>query len=240
MSVFDVMTWGEGVGIGVSGAVYCTLQGVAKVNSEREPYLVANEYICARLGSIIGLPMPPGVLVHSEKSELGFVSLRFGRKGEKPPPADAEGMASSEPKLASGAIAFDCWIANVDRHNGNLAYESQLVPVTLFDHSHALFGAGKSGPAHLTNVRDQPFVSACLGPHLSTGVYFGPWAERIRAVDRGLIGDLCDELVRHGGLSQADSDEAVEFICYRKDRILPLLASAQQQQMLPKLTEKIT
>lgn len=50
--VYRVKVWGEPVGIGASDARYCTVDGVVKVNTPERPFLVANEYACARLGAM--------------------------------------------------------------------------------------------------------------------------------------------------------------------------------------------
>ena len=43
-----------------SAARYCTMTGIAKVAATNQPYVVANELICGRLGLMLGLPIPPG------------------------------------------------------------------------------------------------------------------------------------------------------------------------------------
>jgi hypothetical protein len=83
---YEVDAWGDPVGEGASGALYCTLGGVAKTNTPSVPYAVANEYICGRLGLSIGLSIPPGVILHTDNGEPAYVCLHFGHKGEKPPP----------------------------------------------------------------------------------------------------------------------------------------------------------
>jgi hypothetical protein len=126
---------------------YCTISGVAKSNSGNAPYAVANEFICGRLGLMIGLPIPPGMVARTDDGNLAYISLRFGPKGELSPPVIPEHLVEDNPSIAAGINAFDCWIGNEDRHPGNVAYvrgQSQR-PATVFDHSHALLGFERGG-----------------------------------------------------------------------------------------------
>ena len=52
-----------GVG-GVSGTVFVELGGYAKVSSIAGPYVVVNELVAFRLAAAVGLPVPPGCLIH--------------------------------------------------------------------------------------------------------------------------------------------------------------------------------
>lgn len=118
---YEIDAWGDPLP-GASAPRYCTLSGIAKLNSASAPYAVANEFICGRLGLMVGLPVPPGVVVTADDGRLAYVSLRFGPKGQRPPPTIPEHLVEDKPSVAAGIIAFDCWIGNEDRHQENVAY----------------------------------------------------------------------------------------------------------------------
>lgn len=129
LGVFTVDTWGARVGAGATDPQYCTLNGVAKVAPAGvRPYLVANEQICARLASIINLPVPPGVIVESTSGQVGYVALRFGNANERPPRLIPTDLVNDCPEIAAGILTFDCWVANGDRHAENLAYSPNIWP----------------------------------------------------------------------------------------------------------------
>jgi hypothetical protein len=118
---------------------------------------LVNELICTALGRAAGLQVPEGFLLNALAQHLpeskflakyGEDALIFGsaeidqpslrRRFIKP---ETEIMAEllSKWKGWVKAAIFDEWIANPDRHSGNLLLESFDL-VWLIDHSHALTG----------------------------------------------------------------------------------------------------
>ncbi|MDX6381609.1 MAG: hypothetical protein QOI57_2633 [Rubrobacteraceae bacterium] len=219
---YEIDAWGEQL-IGASAPQRCTLSGVAKRNSADAPHAVANEFICARLGLLIGLPVPPGAVVTTGDGKLAYVSLRFGPKGEDPPPLSPKEFVEDNPSIAAGVIAFDCWIGNPDRHQHNLAYVrgDPRIPVTVFDHSHALLGIQAGAAVQLLRRRlDDPVVSGILRQYITSSREFRDWASRIRAVSSELIRDICRTMNHPDGISAEECSAAAEFLIHRKDRVL--------------------
>jgi len=179
---------------------------------------------------MIGLPVPPGVVVTVEDDNLAYISLRFGPKGELPPPVIPEHLAEDYPSIAAGIIAFDCWIGNEDRHAGNVAYvrgQTQR-PVTIFDHSHALLGFERDKAVERLRRRiDEPFIAGCLPPVVKSSREFREWASRISAVSSGLIRDTCGAVVHSDGITTDECAAAVNFLVHRKDRVLEKIRSAE-------------
>jgi hypothetical protein len=199
---------------------------VAKTDSTDAPYAVANEYICSRLGTAIGLPTPPGVVLGGPAGDAAFVSLRFGRKGDKPPPIISEHLAEDEPFVAGGVIAFDCWIGNKDRHTKNIAYvRSPRIPPVVFDHSHALMGYQKGEAVRrLADTIDEPYVGhGCLDAVVKEGSGFGEWAGRIASVPTWLVEEACSVAETTGAASPEEAVRAREFLRHRQTRILEYL-----------------
>ncbi len=226
---YEVDTWGDRVGAGATDPRYCTMGGVAKLNSEQLPFTVANEFICGRLGLVLGLPVTPGVVARTDDDRLAYIALRFGHKGERPPPVIASDVVADNPRESAGVIAFDTWVANPDRHAENLAYVRDLAPLTMFDHSHALFGYNAQGAAErLQSQRNQPLVEGCLCEHVTAGSHFRGWSERIAGVHDDTIRDLCRSMLVPGGITADESEAAHAFLVHRKGRILEFLQQSKE------------
>ncbi len=226
LGVYEIDAWGEQL-TGASAPQRCTLSGVAKRNSTSAPYAVPNEFICGRLGLLIGLPVPPGAVVtYGDDGKLAYVSLQFGPKGEPPPPIDPQEFVEDLPSIAAAVVAFDCWIANPDRHEHNLAYVrgEPKIAVTVFDHSHALLGV-QAGAAvqRLRKTVDDPLVSGILRQHITSTREFRHWANRISAVSSELIRDICRMVIPPDGITADECTAAAEFLIHRKDRVLEQL-----------------
>jgi hypothetical protein len=219
---YEIEAWGEQLR-GASAPQHCTLSGVVKRNSTEAPYAVPNEFICGRLGLLIGLPVPPGAVVTTDDGKLAYVCLRFGPKGESPPPIDPQEFVEDNPSTAAGVIAFDYWIGNPDRHEHNLAYVrgEPKIPVMVFDHSHALLGI-EAGAAvqRLRRTVDDPLLSGILRQHVTSSREFGYWAKRISAVSSDLIQDVCRMVIHDDGITADECTAAAEFLMHRKDRVL--------------------
>lgn len=222
---YEIDAWGEQL-TGASAPQRCTLSGVAKRNSTSAPYAVPNEFICGRLGLLIGLPVPPGAMVTTDDGKLAYVSLQFGPKGEPPPPVNPQEFVEDNPTIAAGVVAFDCWIGNPDRHQHNLAYirGEPKVPVTVFDHSHALLGVQVGAAVQqLRRTADDPLVSGILRQYITSSREFGYWANRIRAVSSELIRDICRTVIHEDGITADECTAAAEFLIHRKYRVLEQL-----------------
>ncbi len=132
------------------------LRAYIKVLDARQ---LVNELICSTLGRSVGFPVPEGFLVRASTSDLPesgilaklggealiFASADVGRPSLKRRLTEdgAQFLASlfTTWKQWDVASIFDEWIANSDRHPGNLLIENPD-KVWLIDHSHALTGPG--------------------------------------------------------------------------------------------------
>lgn len=232
--LFALDSWGEPVGAGASGARYCTLQGVAKINSQDARYTVANEFVCSRLAGLIGLPCPPGVMARSDDGELAYVSLKFGEKGESPPPVIPSEVAHDNPSAAAGVVAFDCWVLNGDRHKRNLAYVRGSIPLTVFDHSHSLYGPNE-GVGRLDRYDGVPLVAGCLHGELTNEGELADWCDRISRVDARVIRDVFDQLAQVGALTPDEAERGTEYMVKRQGELYTLIRSDPQR--FPNITQ---
>lgn len=232
--IFALDAWGDPVGAGVSGARHCTLEGVAKSNTPDARYTVANEFLCGRVAALIGLPTPPGVIARTDDGDLAYVSLRFGDKGEMPPPVVPADVVADNPSAAAGVVAFDCWILNGDRHAGNLAYVHGSIPLTVFDHSHALFGPNE-GSARLESYDGTALISGCLHAELASGGELGDWCDRIAAVDERILRDLFLQMAQVGAVTADEAQKGSDFLIKRKNELLPLISA--DPTLFPKIKQ---
>ena len=234
-AIFEALTWGPWVDQGDSAPRYCTIGGVAKANNADNPYRAANEYVAAELGRIIGLPAVPGVVV-SNNELSGFVSLRFGSKGEKPPPAIPELFAHEQPDLAAGLVVFDCWIGNTDRHEENFAYSVTNKRTHIFDHDRALLSA--MGLRRLELHRDEHGLDYHTVAHaLESGAKFASWVEAVSRVTQRTIELVVRELQEHGLLTEVERTALIDFLLHRRGRIAEMLQVARKGGCFPSIVQ---
>ncbi len=130
--------------------------------STTNPYELANELLCLRLGMALRLPVPLGVILERNGHHY-YASLHVATTGEKLPPAteaDLDAIASDE-RLTCGIVMFDSWILNEDRFPGNISYLDDTQQTFIFDHGRAFLG--RNGRTYLDGQRD----SIGIGDHSS-------------------------------------------------------------------------
>jgi HipA-like protein len=133
---------------GVDGFDYVIKDGVSGASVPQTPHC---EWFCSQLGELIGIPSPPFRIVRQLDDTLVFGSRWEGgviKPGSAPAMASArwwEKVKAGDIKLADiqGALsriyAFDHFIHNVDRHQGNLLVREQYAGHVMlaFDYSRA-------------------------------------------------------------------------------------------------------
>jgi hypothetical protein len=240
-TIFKTAAFKNRVGEGVSDSYFVTVGAVAKGNAESE-YCVPNEYICCEIGRFLRLPVPPGALVNGPNGpeDIWFASLNFNADGETLPPADIEYCLTQFPMLSTGLLLFDILIANSDRHSKNLYVDRLSEPpeMTIFDHSHALFGGMNGvnfvpGQQRLDALKNRLAVSGgletggnrhCLLDRIQSVDYFDEWFRRIGSIPDFFIAEVCAETVNLG-VNQAEAEAARDFIIHRRDKLKELVES---------------
>lgn len=198
------------------GVLMARLAAYVRPFDEDSPYCVVNDYVATAVGMAMGVPVPPGTLVKLG-SEWGFLSLGFGERGKRPPPADFEELADERPWEASGVIVLDQWIANADRHDGNLAYLSAL-GMAAFDHDQALFGACRPGTGidSLGQGRQRRVSKHELAPYLKTIEHVPSWIRRAQSITRLELLRIAWTCVDAGLLTRREAESLVDFLEYRQ------------------------
>jgi hypothetical protein len=233
---------GKAVGTGITDSYWMTVDAVGKNNSKSE-YSIANEFIACEVGRFLRLPIPPGALIREARSEaIWYASLNFNVEGEELPFVDANYCVKELPDLSTGLLVFDTFIANTDRHRGNLTLDKSLQPPTMsiFDHSHTLFGGRvgvevELGKPRLESLRENLVISGnfdtkgvargnrhCLLDWISTSAYFDKWIERIESIPDFFIEEVCVEAIGLG-IDETESCAVRDFLVYRREQLRDII-----------------
>src|SRR6266404_5438834 len=232
-TTYRIISIGSAVGTGVTGSYWVYLPAVAKNNTVYQ-YCVANEIICARLGSFLGLPVPPMGVVSERRlgAEIWCASLDFNTTGAMPPPVVPTDCYRMFPDFSCGLLLFDVLVANSDRHASNFALDNGNLHI--FDHSHALFGyAPGFGLDRLNDLRDRLGISG--GSHTSGNRHslldivdneslFEKWELRIKQIPDFFIEETCESVVDIG-CTAFEAGAAADFLKHRRDNLRQILKS---------------
>lgn len=231
---------------GVNQAIDAEIRGVAKTN-DLSPYTIANEVIAARLGQCLGLPVPAGV-VAEHSGRLFYLSLDVSKEGKALPPIIPTDFAAAESGLAAAAVVFDIWIANSDRHAGNISYDSAFSPSrpAFFDHGHALLGS--SEPKGLDRLKAAEGDLGCTGKAplngnrhalldlVSSSAELRHWIGRIAELPDFAIADACSNARQLGLLADDRTREELQrWLQQRRSHLAQLISDHQDE--FPAITQ---
>jgi hypothetical protein len=228
MAFFRVTHWGPAVGIGATGATYAHVSAICKRNGPQNPYFVANELVAAEMGRILRLPVPPGFIVQDTNQVPYYSSLDFNLTGVALPPIiPANFIATFQADLAE-IVVFDIFIANPDRHPGNLSADyANPAKFSVFDHSHALLGAGAVGTGTATLQRGQNSITVGANHAIISGVaneaLLVRAIERVESIPDYFIQSVVTEAAQYG-LTAQDATDLTLFLGDRRARIRQLIS----------------
>jgi hypothetical protein len=222
---YKVWGWGTPVGIGVTGACHVGVAGVAKKATPQDPLLIANEVVCNSLARQLLLPCPPGATL-DKNGEPYFFSLNFNLAGMALPPADPATIATALPRLSWGIILFDCLVMNMDRHDRNIAHDTQTNKVQIFDHGHAFLRAGNSD---ISNTLSSSDGQLCIGGHCLAAEICEKdgkdiWADRIKMIPDFFIEGII-EAATSVGLPKDKKSDCVDFLKKRRSEVGDIIDS---------------
>lgn len=228
VAVYRSTGWGQPVGIGATGPVFAQVSAICKKNGA-SPYFVANELVASELGRILRLPVPPGFIVLDSNQTAHYASLDFNLTGVALPPIiPGDFIARFQPDLAL-IVVFDIFIANSDRHPGNLSADYNPPPrFNLFDHSHALLGAGAPNTGIACLQGAQPSIVVNANHAVIAGVnqenLLLAAIERVESIPNYYIEDAVREASGYG-LSGAEAQELRDFLVNRKGQLRHLIST---------------
>ena len=241
-NMYRIVSFDRQMGIGVAGSYQASISAVAKSNGPNAPYCVPNELICAEVGRLLRLPVPPCGLIHAPRAAVTtwFASLDFNLTGNALPPVDVVRCCNELPELSTGLLLFDVLVANCDRHAGNFSVDFSCSPpkMAVFDHSHALFGyVTNQSISRLADLKDRLGISGgshtrgnrhCLLNVIATDDHFGKWLDRIRAIPDWFIDEVCQDAAGVGATLD-ESQAAARFLKHRRGKIASIINGNRQE-----------
>lgn len=226
---------------GINQSVDAEIRGVAKTN-DLAAFTIANEVVAAKIGQVLGLPVPAGVIAEDSSGKLYYLSLDVSKTGHTLPPVHPPDTLAQEPFIAAGAIVFDFLIANEDRHAGNLSLDPAFSPprLSLFDHGHSLLGSrDPQGTDRLDALKDTP---GCLGPpdnqgnrqalldHVTSAAYIEAWVDRVEQLPDYVVRDACNSVAGPDlNVTQPIADALEDWLCTRRNGIRALVETNRAQ-----------
>jgi len=231
MEMYKVVHFGASIGIGVSKAISLGIAAVGKCNSPQNPYVVPNEIIAAEIGHYLRLPIPPWCVVTGPAGNPHFASLDFNLTGNSLPPIIPPAFYTEFREHTGAVVAFDVYIANSDRHAGNLSADYAGKQFNVFDHSHVLLsGTNPQGKDRLLAVDPSLVVDASLGGskhcllnYVDDDGLFAIALERIESIPDWFIEDVVTSAASYG-LDVGEADALVAFLKKRRRDVRSLLS----------------
>lgn len=247
--IYRITKLGDARRAGINRPFEARVGGLAKSNDE-SPFTIANEIVCARIGQVLGLPVPAGVLSQDPEKKLHYLSLNVGQEGRELPPVIPVDFCSDEPMLAAGIVVFDALIANGDRHRKNLCrdttFDDEPPRVSVYDHGHALFGTDpptglerlELAADRLGCVDDEACIAkdSCLIDQALEPAMIEHWIKRAAAIPRFVFEDICREVGETPGLnvSAGEAADLADWLAGRASGLSNLIW--QNQESFPGVT----
>lgn len=250
---------------GIESGFFETYKGIVETQTGKikayvkflHPKAVANEIICTAVGQAAGLPIPNGFIVKASRSD--YPESEYLRNLGQP---EAIVYASEDVRGASlarqcgpddevaydvllanwkrweEAMLFDEWVANTDRHPGNLIIKSAN-DVWLIDHSHAFIGANW----HRNDLKSASRTKNLIAKHANRTLS-SEKRQRLLANIQAITGryqgvnipSLIEESRAYRFLDDADGCAVREFLVERVKSLAALIANHVGMPELPQMT----
>ncbi len=210
------------------------LHALAK-RTDFSDYEVANERICLRLGQALGLPIPAGVGLTLEGRRY-FCSMICAVTGHRLPPGDPKLAVENDLRGCTGAVVFDAWIGNSDRHEGNFHFDDEANQLYLIDQGRGLFGPnGTSQFDDRSGKLGIMSVGHALAANLTSWEYFDEWESRIVELPEFLIADAVQEGLAEG-VEQSELVQCLQFLLQRRAELRDMFVRDQAEpEIFPRI-----
>jgi hypothetical protein len=225
---------------GASGTFPILVSGFAKPGplTINRGNMIANDFISSRLAMYLGLPTPPSSLLQVEGVSLEspyFSTLNFAPLDGNIPLIDPAHFVDNNEFIATGIVVFDIFIANPDRHGGNIHYNhtDPALGIYIFDHGHSLLGYESGvGMKRLDDIKNR---LGCTGgaitkqnrhiliDHIKNSRHIDDWIQRIKLLPDYQIDDLCDHKYDIG-INDLYRIAIKKFLKDRRDKIDEIIA----------------
>jgi hypothetical protein len=188
-------------------------------------YEIFNELVAMHLGRCIGLPIPVGIVLE-KASKPYYASFKVGIIGvAELPDGDIDSAIARLPAMCCGAIVFDAWISNVDRHSKNFWFDEEEGKLFLFDHGCALLN--RIGVDHLTSTENSLAINSDNNdfmPEIRSLEAIDEWIERIAAIPSEAIHETVREAAT-AGVSTEEATQCGTWLVRRRKRLKELFRS---------------
>lgn len=188
------------------------------------PFMVANELICCRLAAALGLPVLPGELAtHPESGRLCWATPQVKYGGVTPPPALPADILELYSSTAAGALVFDCWVLNEDRHDENFLFHPNL-GMWLIDHEHSLAGRDGSRFEAFEKGQTASSISHCFRGQVLDVDDVEYWVRRVRSIPVNVIDLALNEANARRLISKQQVNILRKMLVARRETISSLVA----------------
>jgi hypothetical protein len=163
-----------------------------------------------------------------------FFSLNFNLAEQSLPPADADEIVRTDPRLAWGIILFDCLIMNPDRHTGNIYHDNSTNRVQIFDHERAFMQSGRTNVTDILNDLNENLGIGghCLAQKITDIDGQEMWLERISKIPDFFIEEVIESATRVG-LPKGSKSDCIDFMKNRRSKIETLMQ--KQANLFPNI-----
>lgn len=234
MDIYKVVSWGTAVGLTASAPTFLHLSAIGKRDNTENPYCVANELVASEIGKRLRLPVPPACVVQDGAGQPYFACLDFNLTGITLPPIIPSMFAAAFAQAVADILVFGAYIANSDRHRGNLAADYSTPRYNVFDHSHVLFGGthhGATGVTRLTGAEACLVIDGSLGGNrhclinsLTDDRPMRKMIERIEGLDNYFLEDVVSAASDYG-LSTSEESSLLSFLSQRRHTLRQLISN---------------
>ncbi|PSR63952.1 MULTISPECIES: hypothetical protein [Nocardia] len=192
------------------------------------PCMVANELICSRLAAALGLPVLPGEVATHPDRRLCWATPQIKYAGLTPPPPLLSEIVATYSSTAAGALVFDCWVLNEDRHEDNFLFHKNL-GMWLIDHENAL--AGRQGE-RFESLHAHP--TPLLGYHCFRDASLNNddvqyWVRHVRSVSEVVVDLALNEANDRGLITKARAAILKKVLIRRRNGIGSLVSRFVQK-----------
>ncbi len=225
----------QGCGFGYTQAFH-------KAPSPSIPYRIPSEYIAAKIGQFLGLPVPPCAITRFGPGNVKlFSSLDFNFERASLRPIFEDIVVRKMPLVCAGILVFDIFIGNEDRHDENVVVDRGNDPrqIHIFDHDHSLLsGMNFCGKEKIDKLYNDIGITGKPPLNNNRHVFLDQlqsqedldfWIRRVGIIPDFVLEDLCGFARDEIGLEPDIAEYLATFLKWRKGNIGFLISKQRDE-----------